>query len=71
MAREHLESCKVGERYANGLCRIDAIWNWHKKTRGTNCVLRVTTDHAEIGNDLPLARRDNVRASLLDNASSS
>src|SRR5277367_3960421 len=67
IAGEHLEGRKVGERYANGLCRIDAIRNRHKKARGSNCILRVTTHHAEIGNVLPLTRRDNVRASLLDN----
>jgi hypothetical protein len=67
IARQHLEGCKVGERYTDGLCRIDTIWNRHKKTRGTNGVLRVTTHHTEIGNDLPFARSDNVSPSLLDN----
>jgi hypothetical protein len=57
----------VGERDANGRCRIEAIWNRNEKTRRPNSILRITTDHAEIGNDLSLARRDHTGASLLDN----
>ena len=40
IAREHLEGCEVGERDANGLCRVDAIRNRQKKTRGPNVLPR-------------------------------
>src|ERR1700724_3198637 len=44
ITRQHLEGCEVGERDANGLCRIDASRNKHKKTGGPDGILRIATD---------------------------
>ena len=65
-AREHLKRRDIGQRHAHCRGRIDAIGNRYEESRGTNRILGVATDHAQVGDHFTLRQRSYARADLVD-----
>ena len=68
VAGEHLEGGEIGERDAHRFGGINPIGDRYEKTRGSDRVLGVAADDAEIGDHLALAWLGYTGAGLLDNA---
>src|ERR1700722_8373109 len=64
-ARQHLKRRNIGQRHAHRFGRIDAIGNRHEEPRGTDRILGIATDYAQIGDHFTLRRRGYARADLV------